>query len=259
MAPRRSLPNPTLASLIRTLALLTGTALALSACSGLDPFDGEEGSGIPDTAIYATSSNVDLDTFTDADPDGPAATDLVVLDGDFDQIEVSSVFEVTILIEDGPTTVEVTVDDNLIDDLDVHVDDEELHIGFEDGSYDLAVTPTALVRVPSLAALDLSGAAHASAGPIDADNIRLELSGIAVAVLAGTTDSLVIDASGASRAELADLRVDSAEVNLSGIARVELDGASTIRGELSGAAELQAPDDAIDRIETSGIARIEPD
>ncbi|MEM8922553.1 MAG: DUF2807 domain-containing protein [Actinomycetota bacterium] len=241
-------------STTRTIVpLLAVGALALSACNVDINFDAERGSGVAETSSF---------TF-----DEPGLTAL----------EVSNAFEVEVRVADGPATVEVTVDDNFTDDLDVRTDDGAVLIGLDNGSYWHDVTPTAVVSVPSLELLDLSGASDAEVdGTIRTPSFTLRLSGASEATMTVDTDEMVIDAGGASRSMVDgradDLRIDAsgassvllgeidavtANVDASGASDVVIGDADDIDGDISGASILVAPADAIDQVETSGVSNIE--
>lgn len=219
---------------IRSLAsfsLLAVGLAALPACSGFGSFNAVDGSGVPETTTIE-----------------PA---------DFDQIDVSGVFEVTVTVKDGPPSVVVTVDDNFTDDLDIGVRGDELRVGFDSGSYDHDVQPTAIVTVASLTEVDLSGASMVIVNDLDGDRLHVDASGASSFTGSGTVTTVSLDASGASDIDLTELSVSSAEVDISGASRVDLGPAERVSGELSGASSLRAPSGASGSIETSGASDVD--
>ena len=239
--------------IIKLVPALAVGALALPACNGALAIVGEKGSGTAETTTFSFD--------------------------DVAGVHVGHAFDVEIRIEDGPTTVEVTVDDNFTDDLDVKLDGDHIDVTFDSGSYRPVVEPTAIVTVSSLEWLDASGAAKVDVvGEAVADSFVLDASGASSVAMAVQANDLVVDASGASHVtvdgEAEDIRVDASgasDVDLSGVAAttayVDASGASSIRvaatddvdGRLSGASSLTAPRGAVDDVDTSGASSIDRD
>ena len=220
------LPTPAL------LPVLAIGALFLSACDGINirSLDAEDGSGVPETTSF------DFD--------------------DFSEIEVGGVFDVTVTVADGPPTVEVTVDDNFVDDLDVRVSGDRLRIGFDGGNYDPDVQPTAVVTVESLEEIEVSGASAMTVTDVDSERLSVEASGASEVVISGETTTLSVEASGASDADFSQLTTSTATVEASGASDVEIGAADRVDGDLSGASTLVAPAGAAGSIDTSGASNV---
>ncbi len=233
----------------RRLALLSlgGVAFAISACDvTIGP--GEDGSGVAETVVYEFD--------------------------DFDQISVGGAFEADITVGDGPTSIEVTVDDNLVDDLDVEVDDGRLEIGWKQ-NINPDVQPTVAISVPNLTAVDISGATEATIVGVDAEvfsldgsgasdieaggdfgQLELDLSGASNLELDGTVDEMTADFSGASSADLTEVEAGGVALDLSGASSVQFESVGPVSGEISGASELTVPDGVPLEVETSGASSI---
>jgi hypothetical protein len=218
----------------------------------------------------------------------------------FTQVSVSDAFAVQILADStGNQSVEVEIDDNLLDRVDIRVDGERLLVGFKD-SIRVRVGDRPIVEITmshldwlevsgasevvangvtaedfevegsgaSTIILDgeinnlvgeLSGASTLTVGGIDAANVTLGVSGASKAFLSGTVDRLVLDASGASRVQADDLSAL--------IGDLEASGASTIRALLnesgsadaSGASTIVVAGDATLDTTTSGSSSIQRD
>ncbi len=238
--------------LIPALAI---SALALPACGASFSFVfEEEGSGVAET----TSFDV----------------------GEFTGVEIEDAFEASIEIVEGPTTVEVTVDDNFTDDLKVEVDDSDvLKVDLDLNSWRAEVRPTVVISVPSLDLVHASGAAHvvvdgvleesdididASGASridlsVDTDSLDVDASGASRILVDGTAVSVGIDASGASQVELDGVTADSAQVDASGASTIAIGEVSVVDGDLSGASNLSVPDDANVRVDTSGASNVNRD
>ncbi len=231
------------------LGLAAIAAFGATACNA-DFSIGEEGSGVTRTVSFDVES--------------------------FDELDVSDGFDVEVIVGDGPATVEVTVDDNLVDDLDVGIDGDRLKIGWDRGRRTPEVSPTAVVTMPSLSRLDASGAAQVSVEGLDVDRLSVDTSGAAGTDLEGTiaqltfdgsgasdlrvlgsVDQATLDLSGAASADLTEAELGTAEVDLSGGSRVEFGPLDRVEGELSGGSVLSVPDGVDASVDTSGGASIE--
>ncbi len=235
------------------LAAVAGAALVLPACGGLVP---ERGSGVPETASFEFAET-----------------------GDLTGVSVSNAFEAEVRVADGPATVEVTVDDNLIDDLEVELRGGTVHIGFDSGRYRTDVIPTAVISVPVLLDVEASGAstvdveseldsasvtidasgASSITAEVTAGLVRIDASGASLITLGGQADETVIDASGASRVRLDDLDAGQADLSASGASQIHVGAATEIDVDASGASRIVAPDGTLDAVELSGGARVDRD
>lgn len=213
------------------LPLLALTLVAVPACYGFGPINGVEGSGVPETTTIDTA--------------------------EFDGIQVTGIFEVALTIKEGPPSVVVTVDDNLVDDLDLQVIGDRLRVGFERGSYEPNVRPTAVITVAGLNDIEVSGASLLTATGLTGGHLTIDVSGASNFVGTGHVTTISVGASGASHVNLSELTTSGAEVNASGASSIELGGADTVSGELSGASHLSAPAGAAGSIETTGASGIE--
>ena len=179
--------------------------------------------------------------------------------GDFTRVEVGYAFDVEIR-RSSSYSVSITADDNLFDYIEVSISDETLHIGLDPAYSYRSFTHKAIITMPDLYGLDLSGATRGTvqgfslshdfsvdlsgASTLDmsgmsAGDITFVISGASRVELEGLAEDIVISASGASSVELDDFPVHNADVNLSGASRatVNLDGRLDVN--LSGASNLQ--------------------
>ena len=233
--------------------LLGALSLPLIAATGCNRYLGEiDGSGIPETIDVAA-------------------------DNDFDQLELSHGFDVDVVVTDGPPSIEVTVDDNLVDHLEVEVRGDVLEVGFDNrSSYDFDVEPTATISMPSLDRIDLSGAVTADVAGIKAaeaievdasgasdlslnvrvDSLTIDASGASNVDVDGRAEDVQIDASGASNVDLGSLGANGATVDLSGASFLRLGTVERVEGALSGASTLAAATTSDVNVRTSGASTI---
>jgi hypothetical protein len=196
----------------------------------------------------------------------------------FSRLEVGSAFEVRMSVG-AADAVTVHVDDNLVDQLDVGVSGDTLHVKMKSGTSVSDATLKADVVVRALKSADASGASNISlvdqietgklsltlsgasgiAGRIKTSDGHLEASGASHARLSGSATNLNMTASGTSRLEAADLTVKSLVVQLSGASSAAVRVTDTISAELSGASALRyGGSPRFTRNEISGASSISP-
>ena len=197
---------------------------------------------------------------------------------DFTRVEAGSAFEVEITRADS-YRVTITADDNVFGYLDIRKQGDTLHIGFRGIRGLVNTTQRAVITMPNLQGLNLSGASKgrvggfSSANPLDlklsgassldtdnleagdtrfdvsgagrvSGNIRIangkfDLSGASRVELTGSATDISIQASGASRLTLDDFTVRNASVNLSGASSATVNVSGQLDAKLSGASRLQ--------------------
>lgn len=176
----------------------------------------------------------------------------------FTRVAISAAFEVE-LTASPQYHVAVTVDDNLVDYLDVSNSDGTLRIRLRPNVTVRDVTLKAKVAMPELEALDLGGATRthlagfASSRPLKVSlsgasklegelasgPARISLSGASRVELDGRAETLKVDASGASHAELARFRSREVEVDAGGASHVTVFASERLDADASGASSIQ--------------------
>jgi hypothetical protein len=168
--------------------------------------------------------------------------DLVTRDYDldgFNRVQADHAFNVEI-VQAPEHSLKVTVDDNLVDYLEISKNGEFLILSARDGYSFPNSTFRAQVAMPGLRELKLSGASRASASGFTA------------------RDDLKVSGSGASSASFLNMQVGTLEVDFSGASsatgRVDADG--NARLELSGASSTEFEGRAQDlNVQASGASR----
>jgi len=198
---------------------------------------------------------------------------------DFTKIEAGNAFDIDITKADS-YLVRVTIDDNLYEYLDISKQGDTLHIGLK-WNYNYnhrSITQTAIISLPDLDKLglsgaskakvkgfisshnmdfDLSGASSADISRMKAGNTNFELSGASKASgsiemtdgefdlsgassleLEGSANDIDIEASGASHVKLSDFSGVDVEINLSGASDATINASGRLDGDLSGASKL---------------------
>ena len=175
---------------------------------------------------------------------GTLVTERLALFG-FAGIEVAGSWQVT--VRPGPYDVQVTVDDNVVDDLRVEVRGDALHFGLRPQVRLRRVTLRAQVTMPALDAVGVSGSADATFSDFESPALRLSVtgsgdvegSGISVGALAaGVSGSGDITLEGCA-SESADVSITgSGDITLRGVAADQPAGALTLQISGSGSADL---------------------
>jgi hypothetical protein len=194
----------------------------------------------------------------------------------FTGIEAGDIFNVAIKAGASPS-VAVTVDDNIVEYLDVTASGDRLHIRLKPRHNLHRVTLKAVVTLPQLTSLELSGASSGRVegfrspnavdidvsgssrlqGDMESGDIRLTLAGASRAELKGSAGNLRVDVSGVSRADIEELLVRDATVEASGASRAAIHASGKLRLRASGASSvLYAGEPAAVDVQTSGSASI---
>jgi hypothetical protein len=194
----------------------------------------------------------------------------------FSRLEVGLAFDVRVSVG-AAEAVTVHVDDNLVDELDVSVSGDTLHVDLKSGASVSNATLKADVTVRALESMAASGASNISLadeieagklsvtlsgasrldGRIKTSDGRLEVSGTSRARLAGSATSLEVTESGASGLEAEDVTVGSLVIDLSGASSAAVTVTDTISAELSGASQLRySGSPRFSRKEISGVSSI---
>lgn len=198
---------------------------------------------------------------------------------DFVEVKVGSSFRVDI-VQSLSYEVTITADSNVMDLIRVVKVGRTLEIGVEPGYGFRRVTLKAVVKMPDLRRLELSGAAQASLeeftvthdlafalsgasrveGRISARNLSYQVSGASKVRMQGQGGDLVIQASGASDLQMTDLSVKDADITLSGASEASVDLGGRLKCDLSGASKLYYSGKALvdlDDLRLSGASKIE--
>jgi hypothetical protein len=178
--------------------------------------------------------------------------------GPFTAVEVSGAIEATVT-PGAETSVKLSGDDNLVPLVVTEVRDGKLSVRMKDGSNVSTKLPLrAAITAPKVNSVSASGAVtlRATAGDaerydaratgastvtvegIAAGEASLDASGASNVTASGTTKSLKAGASGASHIHAEKLAADSVDVAISGASGGTVQAAKSVRGDVSGASNL---------------------
>ncbi len=194
----------------------------------------------------------------------------------FDSVEISDTFQADLTAGDG-YAVEVTVDDNLVDYLEVEQHGSTVKIGLKPFTAAGNAHLRARITLPTLGGLDVSGASRAGvkgfqsdknmlikvsgASEIDGDmatgHLAADVSGGSTLRLNGRGSTVHAMASGASTIDLRDFAANGADVDASGASRIELDTSGTLNARASGASTVHyTGHPALGRVDESGASTV---
>jgi hypothetical protein len=169
----------------------------------------------------------------------------------FSGVSAGSVFDVT--VKPGTTAgVSVTVDDNLVEYLDVKPELTSLDLsGASKGRVQGCRSAKALD-------IDLSGASHLE-GDLESGDMHMGISGASRADLKGTAGNLRLNVSGASHADLEELQIKDANVDVDGASHATVHPSGKLQARASGASSvLYAGQPANVDSQTSGASSVKP-
>ncbi len=236
--------------LMRNLVVILAALIFIAACSTALPMAGLVGSGRSTTQTYDFS--------------------------DFDSIELSDGIEADITAASS-YGVEVTVDDNLLDRLEVEQRGKTVKIGLKPFTAVRNLHLHARITLPVLVSLDASGGSRAAVSDFDSTqpmrvtasgasevrgdmvtgDLNVNLSGASELELDGRGGDLRVTASGASNADLHNYAVADADVEASGASRVELNATGMLNARASGASDVRyTGSPQLGRIDESGAGNV---
>lgn len=175
---------------------------------------------------------------------------------EFDELEVSSAFDVVVEIGDEPS-LEIDIDEEVADRLDVDQDDDRLRIGFDGGLFSVSGPLEIRVTTTELTKVTFDGAVDAEINGLDTERFEVELNGASQVTGHGSVDVLVIDADGASSADFSETAADLAEVDANGASSIDVTGAKEVTGEAGGASSVDVSPNANQNVSTSGASSVD--
>ena len=195
---------------------------------------------------------------------------------DFDQIEISHSFQVTIKYAKD-YSVAVQVDDNLKDYVIIEKHGQRLKIGLEKGFSCSNPHLAAAITLPDIRQLSLSGASTSKIsgfkfdhsmelelsgasridGSLETGDMDLDLSGASSIELKGKGRNLEVHASGASTLKMGEFPVRDARLSLSGASNCLVNIAGELDVHASGSSNVKyCGKGTLGSIEASGCSRI---
>ncbi len=156
---------------------------------------------------------------------------------DFDRIDIAGVFEVevtvggdfAVTVSGAPSEMErlkATVENG-----ELVLDRKEIHTGKRHWR-DLGLT--AEISLPSLTAIDIAGVADGTVTGVEADDFKVDLSGVGDLTISGTCGRLEADVSGVGDLDAKGLECRDVDVDVSGIGDASVYASESVDASVSG-------------------------
>lgn len=198
----------------------------------------------------------------------------------FDAVDISGAINTTINIQDGATpSVQIAGYQNIVSYIKTDVKDHTLHIyTAEDADLNTNPKATAIITIPNITSLSLSGASDADIhGNMKGDSFRLEVSGASdvhadnisvsnfsteisgaakVKINGGNTHSANYQLSGAAKLNAFNLVTDETTVDLSGAGVADVNAQKKLDASVSGAGAIHYKGHPVVTSQTSGIGAV---
>jgi Putative auto-transporter adhesin, head GIN domain len=178
----------------------------------------------------------------------------------FNRLDIGSAFNIN--VTKGPFKVSVKGKEDDIKDVEAKVDNGELSIRYKDkkswSMWNNHETVYLTISMPSLRAVDFSGAttskiagftskqlsidlsgASKATFDISADVVDVECSGASDLILRGDADQLKVDLSGASELKASEFKVSEAVIEASGASDARVNVSNKIVANASGASDIK--------------------
>ena len=157
----------------------------------------------------------------------------------FEGIDVSGVYELEVAVG-GEYSIEISGPDKELERVEVSVENGILVLS-QDESRDFFANDkgvNARITLPKLTSLEVSGVVDADITAIDAENFRVDVSGVGDVELAGKCDELEVELSGVGELDASDLRCEVVDVSLSGLGDATVHASKAANAHVSGMGEI---------------------
>lgn len=194
---------------------------------------------------------------------------------DFTEVEISDSLDAIITV--GPaTSVQVTTDDNIVDNVRIRLDGDRLKVDMDNGMYwgdDAVVTITTptLDRLIANGSTDVdvtgvdaefldvtvNGSSNVNLGDVQLAELVMDVHGSSDVSALGTAAVVYLDVHGSSDVDMDSMRIDRADVDVAGSSSVDVRTAMQVRGSLHGASSVDVSRDAVVDVDTNGSSDID--
>ncbi|MBC8425944.1 DUF2807 domain-containing protein [bacterium] len=155
---------------------------------------------------------------------------------DFQVIELTGALDIEVVFGDKQS-VEVTLDDNLFENLEIDVKGKTLVIGWAE-ECDPDADSRVAIALRRLDAVTIKGAGDIEIKGFKGDRFEYDLHGAGDLEIDGETGELDITLNGAGGVEAEDLKARHVKVRLNGVGDVEVTATESIDAKVSGVGEI---------------------
>jgi len=154
---------------------------------------------------------------------------------DFTEIEANGGFQVE--WRNGPPSLSITTDENLLSHITTEVEDHRLRLHSPGNIWSHHGIKVA-ISSPFRAGAKLNGAARLNASQLSGASFAVESTGAAKVELNGNVDDLVTDMTGASKLEADELHTKSATISSTGASHADVNVSESLRVSITGAGKV---------------------
>jgi Putative auto-transporter adhesin, head GIN domain len=205
--------------------------------------------------LVVTSGCGDEQQSSSTDGSGVSVTDPRDV-ASFSTVELAGANTVTIHVGPQPSVV-VTGDDNLVDRVTTVVEEDRLVID-NTGSFSTTASMRVDVTVPSLDAVDLSGAGTVTVDGITGSEFTAELGGSGTLLVTGTAERSTAVLAGTGTLDLGDLVATDASAELPGTGTIRVNATSTLDASLTGTGTIFYRGDPTVKVHNTGTGTVTP-
>lgn len=154
----------------------------------------------------------------------------------FHSVSLSGAFDAEIVCQQEQSLT-IEGDDNILPLVTTEVRDGELRVG-SDGAYSVNKSVHLKITMPSVDAVQTSGASKIVVTNVRGDNLKVKSSGASTVIASGETASLDINMSGAGKIDARELHAGRVGVDSSGAGHAEVFATEELNATVSGAASV---------------------
>lgn len=176
--------------------------------------------------------------------------------GAFTAISTVGAFEIEVIVNQSPQSIEIEGDDNVLPLVGTEVTNKVLHVSNLRG-YSVAAPIFLRISVPDLAGIDSSGAGTIAVSGLKSESFKIVVNGAPTVRVSGETQALKINANGAAKIDTNNLRAARVEVDAKGVSSIEVFAADQLKVTVSGPSRVIYQGDAVVDQTVNGPGRVE--
>ncbi|HMH43104.1 MAG TPA: head GIN domain-containing protein [Pyrinomonadaceae bacterium] len=175
----------------------------------------------------------------------------------FNAIDTTGAYEIDVNCQ-KPASFEIEADDNILPLIKTEVRDGILFVS-NDQQYHSAKPVTLRMTLPDLNSVSSHGAGQINIADAKSSDLKIESTGAASVVAAGTAKSVTISSSGAGKIDTGNLRAEKAKVEVNGATSVDVYASDQLDVNVSGVGHVSySGSPKVVNKHVSGIGSVEP-
>lgn len=155
---------------------------------------------------------------------------------EFSKISLDGSTNVELQIGDEQS-VEVDVDDNLVDVITTEVSDGELTISSNE-SYSTSSGITVRITIAELQSVEVAGSGNVTASGLTGDSLSVTVLGSGDVVVTGTATKVTAHVTGSGDIDLTNLKAETVTADVTGSGDIDVTASGTIAATVSGSGDI---------------------